>query len=48
MLQSVMQQVTQIMDTSTTQAADIATCFAKVQVVERSLKGLQVHVEHVA
>ena len=47
-LQSVMQQVTQIVDSGTTQAAGIATCVAKVQVVERSLQGLQVQVEHVA
>ena len=47
-LQSVTQQVTQIVDTGTTQAASIATCVAKVQVVEHSLQGLQVQVEHVA
>ena len=29
-------------------AAGIATCVAKVQVVERSLQGLQVHIEHMA
>ena len=47
-LQSVMQQVIQIFDSGTTQAAGIATCVAKVQVVEHSLQGLQVQVEHVA
>ena len=47
-LQSVTQQVTQIVNSSTTQGAGIATCVAKVQVVERSLQGLQVQVEHVA
>ena len=43
-----MQQVMQIVNTGTTQDAGIATCVAKVQVVERSLQRLQVHVEHVA
>ena len=43
-----MQQVTQIFNAGTTQAAGIATCLAKVQVVERSLQALQVHIEHVA
>ena len=38
----------QIFDSSTTQAAGIATCVAKVQAIERSLQGLQVHVEQVA
>ena len=47
-LKSVMQQVTQILDSGTIQATGIATCVAKVQVVERSLQGLQVQVEHVA
>ena len=47
-LQSVTQQVTQIIDSGTTQAAGIATCVAKVQVVERNLQGLQAQVEHVA
>ena len=47
-LKSVTQQVTKIVDASTTQAASIATCIAKVQAVERSLQGLQVQVEHVA
>ena len=47
-LQSVTQQVTQIVDSGTTQAAGIATCVAKVQVVERSLQGLQVQVDHIA
>ena len=47
-LQSLTQQVTQIFDSGTTQAAGIATCVAKVQVVERSFQGLQVQVEHVA
>ena len=43
-----MQKVMQIVDAGTIQAAGIATCVAKVQVIERSLQGLQVHVEHVA
>ena len=42
-----MQQVTQIVNAGTTQAAAIAICAAKMQVVERNLWGLQVHVEHV-
>ena len=47
-LLGVTQQVTQIIDASTTQAAGTATYVAKVQVVERSLQGLQVQVEHMA
>ena len=43
-----MQQVTQIFDAGTTQAAGIATYVAKVQVVEHSLQVLQVQVEHMA
>ena len=38
----------QSVDAGTTQASGIVTCIAKVQVVERSLQGLQVYVEHVA
>ena len=37
----------QIVTAGTTQAACIVTCVAKVKVVERSLQGLQVHVEHI-
>ena len=47
-LQNIPQQVMQIAKTATTQAAGIASCISKVQVVERNLQGLQVHVEHVA
>ena len=47
-LQSVMQWVMQIVNAGTTQDAGITTCVAKVQVVERSLQGLQVQVEHVS
>ena len=47
-LQSVTQLVTQIVDAGTTQAAGIETCVAKVQVVERSLQGLQMQAKHVA
>ena len=43
-----MQQVMQIFNMGTTQATGIVTCVAKFQVIERSLQGLQVHVEQVA
>ena len=43
-----MQQVMQSVDIGTTQAAGIATCIAKVQVVECKLQGLQVQVEYKA
>ena len=47
MLQNKTQQVIQIVNTGTTQAAGIATCVAKVPVIEKSLYGLQVHVDQV-
>ena len=47
-LQSVTQQATQIVDAVIIQAAGIATCVAKMQVVECSLQGLQVQVEQMA
>ena len=43
-----MQQVTQIVNAGTTQAAGIATCIVKVQIVKPSLQGLQVQVGHMA
>ena len=43
-----MQQVMEIVNAGTTQAVGIATCVSKVQVVEHSLQGLQVHVKHMA
>ena len=46
--QSIMQQVTQIVNAGTTQAAGIATYIAKVRFFECSLQGLQVQVKHVA
>ena len=41
-----MQQVMQTVNAGTTQAAGIAACVAKVQVIERSLQRLKVHAEH--
>ena len=43
-LQIITQKVTQIVNAGSTQAAGIVTYVAKVQVVERSLQGLQVQV----
>ena len=42
-----MQQVMQIVNANTTQAAGLVTCVAKVELVYHNMQGLQVHVEEV-